>query len=44
MGYDPEVVRQWKERGISWIGMGQDFSLLAKAAKELFAGAHELLG
>jgi 2-dehydro-3-deoxyglucarate aldolase/4-hydroxy-2-oxoheptanedioate aldolase len=44
MGYDPEVVRQWKERGISWIGMGQDFSLLAKAAKELFAGAKDLLG
>lgn len=43
MGYDPETVRQWKERGIAWIGMGQDFSLLAQAAKELFAGAEELL-
>ncbi len=43
MGYDPDSIRQWKERGISWIGLGQDFSLLAKAARDVFTGASSIL-
>jgi 2-keto-3-deoxy-L-rhamnonate aldolase RhmA len=43
MGYNPQVIREWRRRGISWIGAGGDTGYLLSAAREALNGTREIL-
>ena len=42
MGYNPLVIREWIERGVSWIGAGSDIGYMFQQAMEAFKGTSEL--
>lgn len=39
MGYNPARLRQWVERGINWLSIGDEYDFLMRASKEVLAAS-----
>ena len=35
IGDDPDILREWVDRGMQWISMGNDYSLMLRAADQV---------
>jgi 2-dehydro-3-deoxyglucarate aldolase/4-hydroxy-2-oxoheptanedioate aldolase len=35
IGDDPDTIREWIDKGVNWVSMGGDFTLLLRAAKQV---------
>ena len=35
VGDDPDILREWLDRGIHWLSMGADFAVLVRAMTQL---------
>ncbi len=41
IGDDPDILIEWVDKGINWLAMGADFSLLLRAARDVAGRARE---
>jgi hypothetical protein len=41
IGDDPEAICEWIDKGVNWVSMGGDFTLLVRATKQVISRVRE---